>query len=949
MWRVIIGIGITWGLAAMAAPPADDLEEVVVTGSHLKGTATSASPLRVIDAAYLEEQGAAEIAWIILDLPYNMGSNVRSGLQGDFHRGFGNINLRGLGFNATLPLVNGRRVVYQHVDDFAPLIAVKRVETLLDGASALYGSDAVAGVVNVITRNNFEGFELRITSQIDDDSGDVDDTSVAAILGASFERGHFMAAYEWFRKDFLPLADRDLPNAGDSFFGKTYRLPQWNDPQALAALDPAVAAVYNGPGGFTQDWNCADDPGGLPNHSGVACGFNYAGFFPVQHEVDRRHFMLTADYALSETLRLRASYYNNRGFTDQLQSDFPWLSFTPIIPAHHPGLREDARRRGLDPDAHELAALQFLGRKVMGAPYRQVVNAESGTRFGGGRVVRSNDRLSLVLSGTATRGWSWEAAFTFGNLEVYREYSDTRRDNAQWALMGLGGPLCDRLDAVNVANASRGLANVGGSNCFFYNPFLNSQYTADGGVQTDPELVNDWQNIMQWLDADILDFREMPFWHYDFLASGEVFEIGGQPAALAVGAQLRWREEHQIFDNDSTDGNYAFSRAEQSFHRQRKVRALFAELALPVAEAVDLQLAVRGEDYVHEGLTSVDPKATLRWWLPADVNLRASYSTSFRAPEIAWQNPDEVSLAYQNIVDPANDNATFQVPVRSRGNADLKPQQARVWNIGVSWRPRGATLDVDYFSVHYTDLVIAQGAEQILAADPCSQPEPPTGAPCDPRVIRNQGFVTAIEPSYLNAGGARQRGFDLQASRTWSTDRLGQWRLDLRGVYYTRMDMDLYNAACDCLVAVDGLGRRNHDNPFGPIQKFKVDATVAWQFGPLRATLIWRHLDGYRNSGQGTATITAMLEAERDYRCVIDTARVTSGVDCPIDAFNTFDVQLGYRLPPLFGLTSPGTITLGAINLLDADPPAVAKDMGFDQQSHDARGRLWYARYRFSR
>ncbi|MEJ2130922.1 MAG: TonB-dependent receptor, partial [Gammaproteobacteria bacterium] len=895
---------IALALAAAFAPPvwaADEservrnvtrsearlMEEVVVTGSYIRRADTfdSSSPLRVIDELYIQEQGATEIGYVILDLPYNMGSNIRQGLQGGNLGGFGNINLRGLGFNATLPLVNGKRVVYENVNHFAPGIAIQRVETLLDGASALYGSDAVAGVINFITRDDFEGLEFRFNRQIDDDVRSTNDQDMQFIVGGDSDRGHFMFAFEWFKRDAWPLYRRDLPNAGDSFFGKTYQLRQINnasnppsDPQwgtgyisciinpASCGVDPAFAAAYSGVlgVGWNPDLNCADDPGGIPGRSVVACGFNYSTFYAITTSEDRKLAMVSFDYDLTDTLTLYGSYNIARTDSDNLQSDYPWTSFTPIIPPYNPGLVEDARQRGVPPGT-PLTELQFYGRKVMGVPWRQVANAEERIDFGHGKVRQNNDRLVIGLRGDLayTDTWTWDTSLSYGLWENDYQFSDTIRSNAQRALEGLGGPTCDYLDPTNIANAQAGLQNVNDSGCYFYNPFLNSQYTETGAIQTDPNLVNNWDNIMKWLQAELIAVQELPWWTYDAVATGDLWEINGSPISLAIGGQWRHRESTLLHDNDREDGNYAFTGVESSYERERTVWGIFAEAAVPLGAApglrdsvfsnLDLQLAVRYERYPDEELNSTDPKIALVWGPRDDLNVRASFSTSFRAPSIAELNPDEVVTVLSNVSDPANDGATFYVPIRTHGNGDLSPQEANVWNVGFSWRPTSGpmenfTADLDFFSVDYTDLVVGEPFQDIVNADPF-----------DPRVIRgDSGLIVAVEPSYINAGGTLQRGLDFGTSYTYFTDNWGSFKIGLQGVFFTAMDMELYDASCDCLQKVDGIGNRNHDNPFGPLPKIKTNTTFNWSMGPHRLSLIWRHIADYENSGQGTSTITAL-------------------------------------------------------------------------------------------
>ncbi|MDZ7668004.1 MAG: TonB-dependent receptor plug domain-containing protein [Gammaproteobacteria bacterium] len=210
------------------------IEEIVVTGSYIRRTtADSPSPLTVIDRAQIEQTGAIEIADVVNRMTFNSGStnqtNAFSG--GDNSTGQTNINLRNLGLGSTLVLVNGKRFVstntdsggnaYVNMSTLVPSIALQRVEVVKDGASALYGSDAVAGVVNFITRDNFDGMELMFDARSDQESWEQDDYTFAGIWGVSSDRGHITVAAEYLERKGLQIDDRydDFGGTGVSTLG----------------------------------------------------------------------------------------------------------------------------------------------------------------------------------------------------------------------------------------------------------------------------------------------------------------------------------------------------------------------------------------------------------------------------------------------------------------------------------------------------------------------------------------------------------------------------------------------------------------------------------------------------------------------------------------------------------------------------------------------------------
>jgi iron complex outermembrane recepter protein len=199
--------------------PQEDIEEVVVTGSYIRGSALDApSPVTTVDRTSIEAQGAAQVWDVIKNLEINSGSFTNEGAgEGDALSGTANVNLRNLGENSTLTLINGKRQVSaatttrsggEFVDiNTIPLVMVERVEVLTDGGSALYGSDAVAGVVNVIMRTDFEGLEIYGDVQALESAASKQDQTVSAIWGWGSDNGdtNFVLSAEAFRRDGVPV------------------------------------------------------------------------------------------------------------------------------------------------------------------------------------------------------------------------------------------------------------------------------------------------------------------------------------------------------------------------------------------------------------------------------------------------------------------------------------------------------------------------------------------------------------------------------------------------------------------------------------------------------------------------------------------------------------------------------------------------------------------------
>ena len=230
--RRAITLAVMAGLSLPVVAQDNPVEEVVVTGSYFRGSPLDApSPVQVIDRSSIEAQGAAVIWDVIKNLEVNSGSITNPGSDNGQVEGTANVNLRNLGENSTLTLINGKRMVpaaatTQSGGEFVdlnsiPLVMTDRVEVLTDGGSALYGADAVAGVVNIIMRNDFEGLELYGDLQGVEQASGAYDATVSGIWGTSFNDGatHLVLSAERFERDPVAVKDANFYGPYSEFLG----------------------------------------------------------------------------------------------------------------------------------------------------------------------------------------------------------------------------------------------------------------------------------------------------------------------------------------------------------------------------------------------------------------------------------------------------------------------------------------------------------------------------------------------------------------------------------------------------------------------------------------------------------------------------------------------------------------------------------------------------------
>ena len=888
------------------------IEEVIVTGTFIKRKSQfdSPSPLTTIGQEDLAALGVNEISDVIEDLTINTGSqNNPDAFTQNFTTGTSNINLRGLGVSSTLVLINGRRQTqsagatdrgenFVDTSSLPPMIAFDRIETLKDGATALYGSDAVAGVVNFITRSDFEGFDAQIEFQTTDENGQ-EDTQVSAVWGVGNDRTHLLAAFSYLNREPLTSNDRRLS-------GPTDDLSQAGNPGAFlltsVPANPAYALVWtaafdtnlNGvadffepalglppvPGALTPafaDPDCtniaAQDPKVVP---GIAqsvpspignidiglCQFDFGDFFSIVPDEEKisTYAEVTHDFSDRVSGRLEFQYITNEARRNNSPS-FPFAVF-PTVPATHPD----------NPFGSDVL---FIGR-ILGAGATAVESTHDS----------DTTRIAAELTGDFNDIWGWNVGVQFSKNEFDLSVPDVKVDRFNAAIVGLGGAGCDPLT---------GTPGVG--SCVYFNPF-GSALTGTGTVNS-PALISD---LLGNLTAD----AENELFTADVVINGEFGNLPGGTVGVAFGAQLRSDELTYDYDDDSNRDNFLFLTGNPDFSADRDVTALFVEFALPLSPTLDLQLAARYEDY--DDVDSTDPKVSFLWRPTDNVSLRASFGTAFRAPSLFQTAGTQTSLA--QLVDPNVGTPQF-FPVRTQPNPSgdpLQPEEADILNFGFSWNINdNFRVGIDYWSFDYDNVIIQQNPQAILNASAAGDPQALS------QVIRQAGLLVRVDSFYANASSLETDGLDLVAVYDWDT-AAGSFSLGADATIVNSYDLVDPQAG-----SIDGAGRRNFGNFATSVPELRANYWLNWNRGQHNANLYLRYIDSYDDDevalGQGPE---AFVE---------------------IDSQVTVDANYSYAFD--FGNFSP-VVTVGAINLFDEDPPRVTTNGGYDSKVHDPRGRLWY-------
>jgi len=852
----------------------EEMQEVVVTGTYIGSSVDNLpSPVTVVGQEELTNTGRGSIAEVLKSLPINTGSFTFGDPVAQRFSSGANLDLRGLGPASTLTLVNGRRQasvaipnqdgnVFVDVNSLVPPIAIERIEVIKDGASALYGSDAVAGIANFITRNDFQGAEFQVGYSATNTDKRSDDLTAGLLLGAGTDAGNVIFAASYL--DRSELLVRQFPEQVNALLPSALSQP---GSYALLPGQPYVAP-YNAlpPGTPIIDPLCASPQLGQFPDAGIAT--NPAGTGPgTPGGVGTCRLHVGTDTAIIPEQRRANLFTSGRfGLTDSVES---YAEF---------GFARDRVARGSSPSFGALSLLtipamnpgNFLGGNVLwlGRPL--------GLRHGVTRQDTESDTYRGVfgLRGDINEDWRWDASAVYANNRSRFQWLDSLRTRIQAALNCQGG--------------------TNNNQCF--NPFGSEFGTAPGNpLYNDPAVINDF-----FIPA-VLE-SESALKTYEGVVTGKLAELPAGPLGIAIGGQLR---DETLDGNWSDEMNRAlFIFVPQSFDYSgsQDVWGTFVELAVPVTQELNFQVAGRYEDY-GDGIDTLDPKVAARWQPIDPLTLRASWGTSFAAPSV-FQRFGSITST-ENLLDPAT-NVRVTPPIFTRGNEALEPFSSTNWTVEAVWEPvDDVRLSLNYWNFDIEDIIVAESPQAVFNANPF-----------DPRIIRNAlGSPQQVNLQYINAAFIKADGVDLTGNYSFEIGSAGRLAFDTTWTYV--MSYDLQESPNSPVI--DAVGRRNFVNPaFGaPQPEFRGNLGVAWTKGGHDASVRARYIDGFEND-QNPAS--------------------------PAGSFTTVDVQYSYSLD---GWLGEGTmVTLGATNVLDEDPPILLLDsLGYDATVHDGRRRLMFVRF----
>ncbi len=899
---IALTIAAPLGLSAPVVAQEDAADEIVVTGSFIRKKSQSdlPSPLSTLDASQIDATGAVNLADLTQTLTINTGAqNNPDAFTQNQTTGTSNINLRGLGVGSTLVLLNGRRQVltaattndgvsFVDTSSLVPMIAIDRVEILKDGASALYGSDAVAGVANFITRSGYEGILLSGDYTSHQSRGDYNEFNLQGLFGKQLGAVSLLGAISYTERTALTTAERRLsvPANDTSALGNpgafflTAQLGMV--PAGTPLVDPGCAAA----GGFPLQAS----PTAPPPSSGIGfCGFDFGEFFNLVPEEERLNIFAQAEVELSDSLswRIEGGYADNSA----VRGNSPTFPFLQLGSAVVPGA--SLAGFGITPNPFNILptspTVLFFGRA-----------SGNGGQVSPNLTDTETWRVSTALGGDLGDSGAWEISYTRARNNFTVMTEDTVTDRFQCALSGFqslpaipgltGGTNCASTNPDLTANG----ATVPGALTFF-NPFSTSL----SGVAPNPAGLLDY--LVEFQTRDLQSDVSV----VEGYISGDLFDLPAGPLGVAVGGQYRDNDLAANFDEISLRDGFGFLIGEQPFGGSQDVFGGFIEVAIPVASWIDIQAAVRHERYGDdEGGSTTDPKVAVLLRPHDRLSFRGSYSTSFRAPSVFQQVGQGTTL--QQVVDPLN--STAFVAVRQTGDATLVPENSRAFNGGASFEPiDGLTLDVDYYNFAFENFIVPVNPQALIFANPL-----------DPRIIRapsvtGTGTILQINTSFVNAAAVDTSGIDFAARWEIDAGGLGVFTPSFEGTYILTYDLQATPGG----PVVDGAGNRNFTNFGESTPEFRFNAGLAWRNGAHSANLFVRRIGGYLDDQP-------------------------TGPDTLIDSDTRVDAQYSLAINEYMDRDQLAQVTFGVRNLTGATAPFVATNGGFDSRVHDPRGRLLY-------
>jgi iron complex outermembrane receptor protein len=753
--------------AAAQAPVA----RVEITGSNIRrAQAETASSVITVSRTDIEKTGKTTVAELLQTMAVDNAGSVPASFGNGFAAGATGISLRGLGASATLVLVNGRRMApYGLADDgqkqfsdlsVIPADAVDRIEILKDGASSIYGSDAIAGVVNVILRKDYTGTNVRfqdgITKYWDGEQtnaaithgfGDLDSDHFNAIVALEYKRNEQIFNRDHSGRDWIGRNDlRNYGYSANQALGGTGAILGTNSAGSAIngnVRNPATSVYYNrgNPAGvgftnFNPGAACANftnHPQGDPNGGCLIDGpQRYSQILPSQESLN---LYARGTLQLNQNLQAYSEflYYSSSTDAQTTPSTVSANEGYPGGPVSNAAVALGANHPD-NPYLGTAARLRYLAGDV-GA--RQSAYDSNFLRWIGG-VKGSN------------YGWDWDSALLFSHSNVWNSRKGFLQRDVAFALL-------NPADATNVASA---LAN---SPAYAALPAGTVWRIAENAGLNSPAL---YAALSPTISAN----ANTKIAQIDFKASREfpVQYFSGGPLGLALGTE--WRHEMtELFPVTGTERGNIIGLGYSAYQGSHNVFAMYAEALAPIWKGWEFTAAMRWDHFTDVD-NSYTPKGGFKWNPVKEFALRGTYSRGFRAPSPA-ENGRGGLAAFSTATDPVRcalgvPGTCSPAPIAliTSPNPNLSPERSNNYNLGVLWDPLPRTsVSIDFWQIKRKDEINQEQTDAAIAAGHITR-DPSTA---DPTIPGDPGAITAVLASYVNSAETKVRGLDFEGRQSY--------------------------------------------------------------------------------------------------------------------------------------------------------------------------------------
>jgi len=930
---------------------AGEVERIEVTGSRIKrADMEGANPVQILGREELVASGITNVGDILQEIPSVAGAGTNTAINNG-GSGSVRVSLRGLGSARTLVLLNGRRMVASgtgansSVDlSTIPTAIIKRVEVLKDGASAIYGSDAIAGVVNIITRDDFEGFEANLMYDASTEEGDGETKSFDVTVGFAGDKGNVVVNAFYVEQGAQWSGDRswsqfelDMDVTGEVSKGGS-SAPPWGRYNA-------IDGIVNGSecGSFTHGAGSGpgqSDPSDFSNPTGFDCWdwdkdtYNYA---PANYHLtpqERYGFFASGSYEFNDNIRFFSELSFNRRVSDTKLAPLP---LAPLVFFGYTGAtysKDNYYNQMFGPKDKD-------GNSVDIADWRRRM-VETGGRDTKFRV--ETVRAAIGFDGEINDDWRYEVSYIFGANDA--------------ATNGAGGVNFEKVgEAVGPSfldptsgEVMCGTPDAVIEGCVSLNVF---------GIPTTDTAIN--QAMMDFITFDAHDFGSNEQQIISGSVFGDAFELPAGMVGVAIG--LEHREEKGADFPDAlialgitsgssrlpTEGSYTVDEA--------YVEANFPILAdAPFAVSLEIDGAIRYSDYDTFGDTT-NHKLGIRWVPVEGLLLRATSSSAFRAPSTndLFQG---ASANSPTVEDPCATNPTAfciadgvpsggfepigdQLSSTRGGSTEIQPEEAEILTAGIVYSPEfidGLSLTLDYWDIEVEDAISTIGEQLILTK--CAT----EGTFCDkitrfgPDSGALHGNSIDIDDRTTNVGGVNSSGYDFNIK--YSTDiEMGMIKVNLDTTYYDTYDVI---QADDSIVKHAG-SYWDASSGDGNFPEWKTNLNISLQNDDWSLAYSIRYMASVEEYvDMASVSDWSLSEINSSFR----TVEVFNGETGELDGWDVFrdvdsstihDIRFTYFMENM-------TATIGMDNIFDEDPPYMAS--GFndntDPRSYNTTGRHMY-------